>query len=63
MKKKKNIDVPIEFLPILEQAKREFKILTGKKKATHADGFRMIAASTKMFKYKKFSFEKKEAVK
>lgn len=59
MRQKKAIKVPIEFLPVLEQAKREFKSLTGKKKATNADGFRYIAGASKLFTYKKFSFEKK----
>lgn len=50
--------VPEEFLPILEHAKKELKALTGKKKATDADGFRYIAGASKLFSYKKFSFEK-----
>lgn len=50
--------VPVEFLPVLEHAKRELKSLTGKKKSTDADGFRYIAGASKLFTYKKFSFEK-----
>lgn len=58
MKKTKQMKVPAEFMPILEHAKRELKALTGKKKASDADGFRYIAGASKLFKYnKKFSFE------
>jgi len=60
MKKTKMIKVPEEFLPVLEHAKKELKVLTGKKKATDADGFRYIAGATKLFSYKKFSFDKEE---
>ena len=60
MKKTKMMKVPEEFFPVLETAKRELKALTGKKKATDADGFRYIAGASKLFSYKKFSFEKED---
>lgn len=59
MKKTKMMKVPQEFLPVLETAKRELKALTGKKKATDADGFRYMAGASKLFKYKKFSFDER----
>lgn len=60
MKKSKKIMVPSEMLELIEKAKKEYKVLTGKKKCSDPTALKYIAGATKLFKYRKFSFDKEE---
>lgn len=60
MKRGKRVVVPPEMLQLMERAKREYKALTGKQKCSDPTALKYIAGASNIFKYKKFSWEKKE---
>ena len=60
IKKPKRIMVPPEMLDLIENAKKEYKALTGKNKCSDPTAMKYIAGASKLFTYKKFSFDKKD---